>query len=433
LRQSCGDETPQLRPNEAIVSSETDLSALTVSELVQVFVDTIQFRKTITHIGRSNRLTTRIWNAAEELKARDPALNCFRVLLSHPDREVRYGAAVQFRTVDRALFKEVLADLAKLNDEIGLDAGIFLRQVIRDEESGKDSYGDPDPELSTPSDEAAWQVNHRPPASMSLAQIRRQLARTMSPEFAGRVQSLARPAIGLWPQRPRGDLPVTASRLGGMPHAPPGWSWPTCETEPLFFLGQINCAELRGIPAAKKLPSSGLLAFFADHDAVNGCTSAYEGAFAVFYWTELDRLVPAKPPIELQEIFPLCALAFRPLVDLPDSYSTPIKAMNWDDDDGSAFHDLKDAIRNHGIPEPSWDRIGYSKLFGWPEWVQYESERMAELDRLHGLSLLLQIDAYTDGVRWAEWGDGGSLYFLIRDADLAARRFDRCEFEMQGT
>jgi uncharacterized protein YwqG len=94
---------------------------------------------------------------------------------------------------------------------------------------------------------------------------------------------------------------------------------------------------------------------------------------------------------------------------------------------------LKEAIRNHGIPEPSWDRTGYSKLFGWPGWVQYESERMAELDRLHGLSLLLQIDAYTDGVRWAEWGDGGSLYFLIRDADLAARRFDRCEFEMQGT
>jgi uncharacterized protein YwqG len=92
----------------------------------------------------------------------------------------------------------------------------------------------------------------------------------MSPEFAGRVQSLARPAIGLWPQRPRGEPPITASRLGGMPRAPPGWSWPLCETEPLFFLGQINCAELQGIPAAEKLPPSGLLAFFADHDAVNG-------------------------------------------------------------------------------------------------------------------------------------------------------------------
>jgi uncharacterized protein YwqG len=45
--------------------------------------------------------------------------------------------------------------------------------------------------------------------------------------------------------------------------------------------------------------------------------------------------------------------------------------------------------------------------------------------------LFLQLDSYTDGKKWAEWGDAGMLYFLIRDADLAARRFDRCAFEMQ--
>ena len=140
----------------------------------------------------------------------------------------------------------------------------------------------------------------------------------------------------------------------------------------MFFLGQINCAELRGIPAAEKLPPSGLLAFFADHDLVNGCTSSYEGAFAVFYWTELERLVAAKPPIELQEILPLCALAFRPMIELPDSSSTAIESLDWSDDDQWAYHDVKDAIRNHGIPEPSWDLISQGKLFGWPDWVQYE-------------------------------------------------------------
>jgi uncharacterized protein YwqG len=190
---------------------------------------------------------------------------------------------------------------------------------------------------------------------------------------------------------------------------------------------------LQGLPAAEKLPPSGLLAFFADHDAVNGCTSAYEGAFAVYYWTDLDRLVPAKPLVKLQEIFPLCALAFRPMIELPDPSARVIKGLRRSDDDEWAYHDLQEAIRNHGVPEPSWDRISYAKLFGWPDWVQYESEQMAELDKLHGLNLLLQLDAYTDGNKWAEWGGGGSLYFLIRDADLAARRFDRCEFEMQGT
>lgn len=414
------------------MSTATDLSALTVSELLQVFVETILFRRTITHVGRSNRLTDRIWGAARELETRDPALNCLRGLLQHPDREVRYGAAVQFKNVDRAFFKQALADLAKVTDAVGRDAGDFLRNVIRDERAGKDSY-EPAIDLGVPSAEDAWQSRNPPPKAMSLAQIRRQLACTMSPEFAGRVQGLARPAIGLWPQRPRGELSVMASRLGGMPHAPPDWSWPMCETEPLFFLGQINCAELRGLPAAEKLPPSGLLAFFADHDAVNGCTSAYEGAFAVYYWTDLDRLVPAKPSVELQETIPLCALAFRPMIDLPDPTSRPIAGFNWGRDDGLAYHDLREAIRNHGIPEQSWDSISYAKLFGWPDWVQYESEQMAELDKQHGLNLLLQLDNFTDGAKWAEWGDGGSLYFLIRDADLAAWRFDHCEFEMQGT
>jgi uncharacterized protein YwqG len=56
---------------------------------------------------------------------------------------------------------------------------------------------------------------------------------------------------------------------------------------------------------------------------------------------------------------------------------------------------------------------------------------MGKPDDLNGLRLFLQLDSYTDGKKWAEWGDSGTLYFLIRDADLAARRFDRCAFEMQ--
>ena len=58
---------------------------------------------------------------------------------------------------------------------------------------------------------------------------------------------LALPAIGLWPQR-RADVPAVASRLGGTPLAPPDWEWPTFEDEPMLFVGQIDCAELRGLP-----------------------------------------------------------------------------------------------------------------------------------------------------------------------------------------
>jgi hypothetical protein len=147
-----------------------------------------------------------------------------------------------------------------------------------------------------------------------------------------------------------------------MPYAPADWSWPTCETEPLFFLGQINCAELQGIPAAEKLPPSGLLAFFADHDAVNGGNLYGQEGFAVFHWTDLDRLVPGKPPIELQEVLPLCALAFRPMIDLPYWRSSAIEGLELSGDDDDAYYDLTQEIHDHGIPESSRERINYSKL-----------------------------------------------------------------------
>ncbi len=192
------------------MSTETDLSALTVGALVQSFVDTIQFRKTIKHVGRNNRLTGQIWDTAVELKARDPALNCLRGLLGHPRSR---GAVRRSCPIQECRSYRLQASPSRFGESwmtrSAVTQATFLRNVIRDEKAGKDSYSEPviDPELSSPSAEAAWQPRHPPPAAMSLAEIRRQLARTMSPAFAGRVQSLARPAIGLWPQRPRGDLP----------------------------------------------------------------------------------------------------------------------------------------------------------------------------------------------------------------------------------
>ncbi len=418
------------------MSTKTDLSTLTVGELVQLFVDTILLKKSIAHVGRKIRLFHQISDIAVELKARDPMLKCLRRSLDHPVREVRFDAAAQFKNIDRYIFKAVLADLAKDDDRVGYEAERYLDRVTSDEEAGTDTYTDPviTPQLSNPSAEAAWQPRNPPPKSMSLAQIRLQLSQTMSPEFATRVVNLARPAIGLWPQSPRGELPITASRLGGMPHAPAGWSWPLCQMEPLFFLGQINCAELQGLSAAEGLPPSGLLAFFADHDALNGRTDFYEEAFAVYHWTDLDRLVPAKPPIEPLTTLPLCALAFRPLIDLPDWCSGAIRSLELGENDRDAYFDLMGAIHDHGIPESSQNRCSLSKLFGWPKLVQNDFDNMGDPGDPNGLRLLFQLDSYTDGKKWAEWGrGGGSLYFLIRDADLAARRFDCCEFEMQGT
>ena len=81
--------------------------------------------------------------------------------------------------------------------------------------------------------------------------------------------------------------------------APPDWQWPTVEGEPLLFVGQINCAELRG---AELLPPSGLLVFPGDYDAVHGSDSF--GASGVYLWPDVDRVVAAKVPTDSLEIFP---------------------------------------------------------------------------------------------------------------------------------
>jgi hypothetical protein len=119
------------------VSTKTDLSALAVGELVHLYVDTILLRKTIEHVGRKNRLFAQIWDISIELKARDPVLNCLRGLLDHPVREVRYDAAAQFKNIDRAVFKKILADLAEGDDRVAFEAERYLDWVVSDEKAGK--------------------------------------------------------------------------------------------------------------------------------------------------------------------------------------------------------------------------------------------------------------------------------------------------------
>jgi Domain of unknown function (DUF1963) len=266
---------------------------------------------------------------------------------------------------------------------------------------------------------------------MSSIAIDDLLSKAFPNDIAQRLMRLARPAIGLWPQRSLAEPPATASRFGGMPIAPASWSWPMVESEPMLFLGQINCAELAGMTGAEKLPSSGLLTFFADHDAVMGCGSIDS---AVFHWSDTKILRPATPPVEVGYILPVCALAFRPMSDLPDPYSRIAQAILPNADQASRYAKVVEKVRSHGIPDDLVYYCAFGKLFGWPALVQqHDVDEFGDGPGVGGLNLLLQLDDYCNGEQTSELGPGGSLYFLIRDKDLTARRFDRCEFDGQFT
>jgi uncharacterized protein YwqG len=212
--------------------------------------------------------------------------------------------------------------------------------------------------------------------------------------------------------------------------APPDWQWPTFEDEPLLFIAQINCIDLRRLPGAELLPGSGVFTFFADHDAVSGCR--YGGRdFAAYYWTDdIEDLVPEAAPIGPSQIFPSCAVTMRPFVDLPHPFSRAVQELKLNKEQVSLYFDEWQAVRRHGMPDGVGDYAGFSQLLGWPYLLQDDLELFKYDD---GWRLLLQVDRYCNGEKLHSCGPGGRLYFLLPEQDLLAKTLYGCEFDAQFT
>lgn len=375
-------------PNEA---SGVLLSELSLTELEQAYVENLQAAEASEHVGRHNRLVGRCNDIAQELKARGEAHSVLQRLADHPNAKVRAWASGNLAWLDQP----------SPQSEAAREKGRFWPNII-------------------------WQCDHAPPATLPRNEIADRLRRTL-PGFCDRLLELALPAIGLWPQR-RVDVGPMASRFGGMPVAPQDWVWPVASEEPLLFIGQINCADLRGLPGAELLPASGLLAFFGDHDAVTGCFPF--GDHCVFHWPDVGRLVPAKAELDPINVFPACALVPRPFVDLPHPHSRIIRNMKLSEGAKSLYYEAWEAVRYHGVPDGLVGYCGFSKLLGWPAFVQNDLERF---ETHNGARLLLQVDPYCNGEELHSWPPGGSLYYVLSEADLRAHIFEDCELEGQFT
>ena len=367
------------------------LSKLSAAELAQAYVESVQAAEATEHIGRKNRLARRCWQIVPELKGRADGRSVLQRLADHSDNEVRKSATSNLAWLDKPTPQP----------EPQQPKGKFWPNVI-------------------------WQSDHAPPPALARDEIGERLRQSV-PEFCDRLMELAVPAIGLWPQR-RADVGPMASRFGGVAMAPLDWQWPVVEEEPRLFVGHINCAELRGLPGAEQLPASGLLAFFGDHDAVTGCFPF--DSHCVFYWPDVERLIQAKAPIEPLETFPTCPLAPRPLTDLPHPDSTVVGGFGLNKQQREAYFDVWLDVRHYGIPSDYAPYAHFSKLLGWPALVQHDIGVLASCDDAR---LLLQVDAYCNGETSHSWGPGGSLFYMLSDADLRVRVFARCELEGQFT
>lgn len=290
------------------------------------------------------------------------------------------------------------------------------------------------------------------------------------------LSAMKKTEIRLIPGESRRDLPVGTSKLLGLPDVPPSFVWPRFEGEdpnhvradrPLRFLCQIDLSVLASLGVDDPLPDTGILSFFYDTGSMRGGVDpADEGCSRVYWFPDRDELSPRVPPEDLPD------LGFRgalPLEFVPhDSYPAYDDFCEYPEENeilptippGTLWEVYADAVSALGYGDDGDLR---HKLLGWPdtegEAMPYQCEAVSRgiymgdgsgMDRLTreeriGIAetgrdewiSLLQLDSIEDGntaLIWEdpdsadelkpEWIPCGRLWFFIRKADLAARRFE---------
>jgi Domain of unknown function (DUF1963) len=347
------------------------LPAMSERELIQAYVDVMMAFSATEKVAKANRLADQQSQMVQEMKARGRERPMLQELARHSNDTVRSWAQSKLKWLDNP------------------------------------PPPSPSPQRRPLRPEFVWQLDHSPPRAMTREEITRQLKDAV-PKYCDRIVRLAFPAIGLWPQRLSADSVATGSRLGGMPLAPVGWQWPMEDDEPLVFLAQINCSDLRGLPGAEVLPLSGLLSFFAEYDGVMACRFEAR-TIAIHHWPNVDALMPAKPPIPPTLVPSSCPVAMRPVIDLPHPHSQAIAKLKLSEEQLSRYTTVWNAVRNHGIPAGIERNCSFSKLLGWPALVQYRDPDQFEFnhDLKKKIRLLLQVDRLRErrgtacmGPRW---------------------------------
>jgi hypothetical protein len=274
----------------------------------------------------------------------------------------------------------------------------------------------------------------------------------LSPHAEGLV-GLCVPSLRLVPE----NESKLRSRIGGLPGAPPDFAWPTSAAgEPLSFVAQLDLAEIHAaeLPGAAALPGRGLLSFF--HGYEPGPSNIHCGnAGRVLFFDSASPLVVAAAPehpswtlvprtpialdLQTEEIPPLespfyALLLAAACVPEPDAISDVAEVFGDFIDHygppGVRDEDERPVHRVLGYADPLQSDVylateGNASRVPLAAWTTLDHHRAAARWRL-----LLQIDS--DPAREMLFGDGGVLSFMIREDDLAARRFERAWVEWQS-
>ena len=194
---------------------------------------------------------------------------------------------------------------------------------------------------------------------------------------------------------PSEDVLYGESKWWGFPDLPDELDWPTVKADddgeefddPLTFICQIKCADLAPFDPEGLLPHEGMLYFFGALDYFLGDMDAFTAPGMGEWPSEYFRVL----------------------------YSPVGEGLNTH----TLFYDEEDEIPACPAPE----RIVFSNEGESFTWLLGEAFAEEAREALPGYVSLLQIDENDDwGLRFF---DCGMLNFMIKPADLAARRFDK--------
>jgi uncharacterized protein YwqG len=406
-----------------MTSDTHDLAADSAEELLRKYVEYVQLLAATEHWGREKRYSLQKQRVLDALKSRsDGSLRPLLPLRAHPDPVVQLDAAVMCKPLDADGYHKTMEALIARGGKIAERAQDSLAREAWYEKHPPSPPGPPHPIVYS-------RTAAKLPTGMTRVELEERVRSEFPADLAREVLELARPAIAAWPRQPRESSDPRASCLGGLPLVPKDWTWPALDGEPMLFVGHFNCAELAPLAGARVFPATGIIAIFGEHDHLHCCTVGRNGeGAAVFYWPDVEALVPASEPIQDFEPLPRCGLVFYESYSLPDPRSDELDRLPLDKDQRRRYSELHTAVSSHGTDDRFFSELNVLQLLGWPNLVQCELFHADEPQRL-----LFQLGGYDNGVTSQDWGPGGAVYFTIPETDLAERRFDRVRLESQIT
>ena len=227
---------------------------------------------------------------------------------------------------------------------------------------------------------------------------------------------------------------------GGAPDVAADFEWPQWNDRPLDFLAQINLEEVAPFDIENVLPASGLLSFFYEIEEPDYTDVSTPGSWSVlnFSATNLQRA-----QVERDTEFSTARMNFSVGWSSVSTFDIPPEI-----EDGDWRFDCVVS------PCPPVERRLYQghQMLGYGSPVISDAAWYAEVrSREHKIGeafsaavrgdvgfaetqqwiLLFQLDS--DDELNTMWGDVGTLFFMIRKTDLAARDFDKAWMELQFT